>query len=178
MLDWNKSAVGLFLHFSFLYLLLFFLCRTIEIVIVQGLEFCGRLKLQRWNSGVKKVQSRHLLYFAFCQCQIAAGVARNSSNSKTDLRISKMVSSNWRVCPGLGQPSKVYKHWLRTLLKEDSRQTIRELGEKMYCSHTASDRRHRSAGFDKIRTLNVHELNEHQKGKRFFTVSQHFVGNY
>ena len=92
--------------------------------------------------GGKKQRFRHLLFFAFHQSQKAAKAAQKIcmvygegviGKSTTKKWFAKLKNGNFDVddTPRSGRPSAFYEDHLKALLKEESRQTSRELAEKM-----------------------------------------------
>ena len=94
--------------------------------------------------GGKKQHFRHLLFFAFHRGQKAAEAARDIcmvygegviGGSKTRKWFGKFKNGNFDIddTPRSGKPSEFDEDHLKALLKEESRQTSRELAEKMNC---------------------------------------------
>lgn len=92
--------------------------------------------------GGKKTHFRHLLYFAFCRNQKAAEAARDICAIYGEDAITARTARDWFVkfkngnfdlndMPRSGRPTEFDEDNLKALLKENGRQTCRELAEKM-----------------------------------------------
>ena len=95
--------------------------------------------------GGKNQHFRHLLFFAFHRDQTAAAVARNICDVYGEGVIGVSTAQKWFAkfkngdfdlddTPRTGRPSEFNEEHLKVLLKEDGRQTSRELAEKMNCN--------------------------------------------
>ena len=94
--------------------------------------------------GGKNEHFRHLLFFAFHRGQKAAEAARDICNVYGEGVIGERAAQKWFAkfkngdfdlddTPRSGRPSKFDEDRLKALLKEESRQTSRELADKMNC---------------------------------------------
>ena len=97
------------------------------------------------------VHFRHLLLFAFNQCFNASKAARDICAVYGENDIAERTARDWyakfkrgnfdlKEAPRSGRPIKFDEERLNQFLHEDSRQTTRELAEKMECSHTAIEK--------------------------------------
>ncbi|KAI4487169.1 hypothetical protein M0804_005318 [Polistes exclamans] len=74
------------------------------------------------------------------------------------------------------RPSEFDEERLKSLLKENGRQTSRELAEKMNCDHKTILNHLHSIGFiEKLGAWVPHELNKNKKESRLQIASQHLT---
>lgn len=130
---------------------------------------------------------RHLLLFAFNQGQKATKAARdictvygkNAMDVRTAQRwFGKFKSGHFHLedGPRSGRPVEFDEDHLQLLLKEDGRQTTRELAERMGSNAITISRHLASMG--KVQRLGAwvpHELNERQREKRLTVAAQHLA---
>ena len=99
---------------------------------------------------------RHL-FFAFNQGFNASKAARDICAVYGENAIAERIARDWyakfkrenfdlKDAPCSGCPIELNKERLNQFLHEDSRQTTRELAEKMECSHTAIEKHLHSMG--------------------------------
>ena len=107
--------------------------------------------------GGKKQHFRHLLFFAFHRGQKAAEAAQDICMVYREGVIDESTARKWFAkfkngnfdiddTPRSGRPSEFDKDLLKALLKEETRQTSRELAEKINCDQKTI-RNHHSMGF-------------------------------
>ena len=78
--------------------------------------------------------------------------------------------------PRSGRPSEFDEDYVKALLKEESRQTSRELTEKMNCDQKMIRNHLYSMGFaEKLGVWVPHELSENNKKNRLQIASQHLA---
>ena len=99
----------------------------------------------------KNVHFRHLLLFAFNRGFTAAKAAREicvvygknaMAERTTRYWFAKFKEENFDLkdAPRSGRPTELDEGQLNQLLHEDSRQTTRELAERINCSHTCIEK--------------------------------------
>ena len=127
--------------------------------------------------GDKKQHFEHLLFFAFHRGQKAAEAARDIcmvygegviGESTAIKRFAKFKNGNFDIdnTPRSGRPSEFDEDHLKALLKEESRQTSRELAEKINCNQkTILNHLHSMRFSEKLRVWVPHELSENNKKK-------------
>ena len=139
--------------------------------------------------GGKKQHFRHLLFFAFYRGQKAAEAARDicmvygegvigESTARKCSKIAKFKNGNFDIdnTPRSGRPSEFDEDHLKALLKEESRQTSRQLAEKMNCNQKTILNHLHSMGFvEKLGVWVPHELSENNKENRLQIASQHLA---
>ena len=138
-------------------------------------------------SGGKKQHFRHLLFFAFYRDQKVAEAARDIcmvygegviGESTVRKWFSKLKNGNFDIDDTLrsGRPSEFDEDHLKALLKKKSRQTSRELAEKINCDQKTILSHLHSIGFAEILGVWVpHELSENNKENRLQIASQHLA---
>ncbi|RWR98918.1 Histone-lysine N-methyltransferase SETMAR-like protein, partial [Dinothrombium tinctorium] len=105
----------------------------------------------------KNEHFRHLLLFAFNQGSKAAKAARDICAVYGEDAIAERTARDWyakfkngnfdlKDAPRSGRPVEFDEKRLNQLLHENSRQTTRELAEKMECSHTTIEKHLHSMG--------------------------------
>ena len=105
----------------------------------------------------KNVRFPHLLLFAFDQGSNASKAAHDISAVHGENAIVERTASDWyakfkkenidlKDTPRSGRPIELDKKRFNQFLHEDSSQTIRELAEKIECSHTAIGKHLHSMG--------------------------------
>ncbi|XP_014614921.1 PREDICTED: histone-lysine N-methyltransferase SETMAR-like, partial [Polistes canadensis] len=144
----------------------------------------------RLRNGILRRQKkhfRHLLFFAFHRGQKVAEAARDICDGYGEGVISESTARKWFAkfkngdfnvddMPRSGRPSEFDEERLKSLLKENGRQTSREVGEKMNCDHKTIPNHLHSIGFTKkLETWMPHELNENNKESRLQISSQHLA---
>ena len=106
---------------------------------------------------MKNEHFRHLLLFAFNQGSKTAKAARNICSVYGEGAIAEGTVRDWyakfkngnfdlKDAPRSGRPVEFDEERLNQLLHENSRQTTRELAEKMDCSHTTIEKHLHSMG--------------------------------
>ena len=95
----------------------------------------------------QKVHFRHLLFYGFRRGLNACETAREICAVYGEARVSNRIAQEWFAkfrmgccdledAPRSGRPVEFDEDRLKALLKEDPRQTQRELAEKMGCDQT------------------------------------------
>ena len=124
------------------------------------------------------VHFRHLLLFAFNQGFNASKAARDICAMYGENAIAERTARDWyakferenfhlKDAPHSGRPIELDEERLNQFLHEDSRQTTRELAEKMECSHTAIEKHLHSMGkVQKCGAWVAHALNNNNKNQR------------
>ena len=137
--------------------------------------------------GGKKTHFRHLLYFAFRRGQKASEAAREICAVYGEDAIAERTARDWFAkfkngnfdledTPRTGRPTEFDEDHLKTLVKEDGRQTCRELAEKMNSSAMTISRHLESLGFvQKLGAWVPHALTENNKNKRLKIAAQHLA---
>ena len=135
----------------------------------------------------QKQHFRHLLLFAFNRRQKAAEAARDicdvygedSMPESTARRwFAKFKNGNFELedTPRSGRPSEFDEDRLKALLKEDGRQTQRELAETMGCAQKTISNHLTSMGFtQKLGAWVPHELKEKHKENRMLIAAQNLA---
>ena len=130
--------------------------------------------------GGRKQHFRHLLFFASHRGQKAAEAARDicmvygegvigESTEENGLRSSKMA-----ILTSMTRPAA--EDHLKALLKEESRQTSRELAEKINCHQKTILNHLYSMRFaEKLGVRVPHELSKNNKENHLQIASQHFA---
>lgn len=134
--------------------------------------------------GSEKIHFRHLLYFAFRHGQKATEAARdicavygtNAIGTRTAQEwYNKFKKGNFYLEDKIrsGRPSEFDEERLQELLKEDGRQTSRELAEKIGCTHPTILRHLHSMGFEqKFGAWVPHKLSDQDKENRLQIAAQ------
>lgn len=137
--------------------------------------------------GGKNHHFRHLLFFAFHRGQKAAEAARDICKVYGEGVLGVSTAQKWFAkfkngdfdledTPRSGRPSEIDEDRLKALLKEDGRQTTRELAEKMDCSAMTISNHLQSIGFtQKLGAWVPHELTEKNKENRLQIAAQHLA---
>ena len=137
--------------------------------------------------GGKKQYFRHLLFFAFYRGQKAAEATRDIcmvcgkgviGESTARKWFAKFKNGNFDIddTPRSGRPSEFDENHLKALLKEESRQTSRELVEKINCDQKTILNHLHSMGFaEKLGVWLPHELSENNKKNCLQIASQHLA---
>ena len=132
----------------------------------------------------KKSHFRHLLLFAFNRGQKASEATRDICAVYGEDAIAERTARDWFArfkhdkfdlndALRSGRPVEIDEDQLGDLLKEDGRQTCRELGEKMNCDFATISRHLQSMGFtQKLGAWVPHELTQKQKDKRLSIAAQ------
>lgn len=137
--------------------------------------------------GGKNCHFRHLLYYAFRRGKKASETARKICAVYGENSVSERTAQEWFVkfktgcidiedAPRSGRPVELDEDGLKTLLKENSRQTQQELATKMGCSQESVSRHLASMGI--VRKLGVwvpHALTDSQKETRLMIAAQHLA---
>ncbi|KOC64196.1 Histone-lysine N-methyltransferase SETMAR [Habropoda laboriosa] len=126
----------------------------------------------------KNEHFRHLLLFAFNQGSKAAKAARDICAVYGEGAIAERTARDWyakfkngnfdlKDAPRSGRPVEFDEERLNQLLHVNSRQTTRELAEKMECSHTAIEKHLHSMGkVQKCGAWVPHALTDNNKNQR------------
>ena len=126
----------------------------------------------------KNVHFRHLLLFSFNQGFTAAKAAREinlvyGENAMAERTVRKWFArfkeENFDLedAPRSGRPTEIDEGQLNQLLHEDSRQTTRELAERMNCSHTCMENHlHLMGKVQKCGVWVPHALSDNNKNQR------------
>ena len=138
--------------------------------------------------GGKKQHFRHLLFFAFHRGQKAAKAARGDicmvygegviGESTARKWFVKFKNGNFDIddTARSGRPPEFDEDHLKALLKEKSRQSSRELAEKMNCDQKTILNHLHSMGFsEKLGVWVLHELSENNRENRLQIASQHLA---
>ena len=137
--------------------------------------------------GGKKQHFQHLLFFAFHRGQKAAEAAWDIcmvyeegviGKPKARKWFAKFKNNNFDIndMPRNRRPSEFDENHLKALLKEKSRQTSRELAEKMNCDQkTILNHLHSIRFAEKLGVLVPHELSENNKENCLQIASQHLA---
>lgn len=137
--------------------------------------------------GGKNEHFRHLLFFAYNQGQKAAAAARKICEVYGEKVIAESTAQKWykqfkngendlENLPRSGRPSDFNDECLIALLKDDGRQTCREMAKTMNSSSATIFRHLKSMGYSqKIGSWVPHTLNEKMKEKRLLIASQHLA---
>lgn len=135
----------------------------------------------------KKIHFRHLLYFAFRRGQNAVQAARDICKVYGVDAIAPRTAQDWFAKfkngnfdladgPRTGRPSHFDENRLRIFLKEDGRQTTRELAEKMGCTFKTISNHLGSMGFtQKLGAWMPHKLSDANKQNRCQTAAQNLA---
>ncbi|CAD5232241.1 unnamed protein product [Bursaphelenchus xylophilus] len=121
--------------------------------------------------GGKNLHLRHLLFFAFHRGQKAAEAAREICSvyggvigrSAVHRWFAKFKKGDFELddAPRSGRPTEFDEEHLIALLKEDARQTTRELAQRMGCGTTTVSNHLQSMGFiQKLGAWVPHEQNQ------------------
>lgn len=139
------------------------------------------------HSGGQNIHFRHLLYFGFRRGQNATEVVRDICTVYGDDVISDRAGRRWFAkfnhgdfelddAPRSGRPSQFDDGRLVELLKEDSRQTSKELGEKIGCSQRTIINHLHSLGYtQKTGAWLPHMLTEKNKETRLLIAGQNLA---
>lgn len=141
---------------------------------------------QKWNIQEEKISIFDIcFFFAFHRGQKAAEAARDICSvygegvlavSTAQKRFAKFKNGDVEDSPRSGRPAEFDEEHLKALLKEDGRQTSRELAEKMNISAMTISRHLQSIGFtQKLGAWVPHELNEENKENRLQIAAQHLA---
>ena len=139
--------------------------------------------------GGKKQHFRYLLFFAFHRGQKAAEAAWDIcmvygegvtviGESTARKWFAKFKNGNFDIdnAPRSGRSSEFDEDHLKALLKEESRQTSRELTEKINCDQKTILNHLHSMGFaEKLGVWVPHELSKNNKENRLQIASQHLA---
>ena len=164
-----------------------FLYKLIVIIFLNNLILLYFQAFEMEIPGGKKTHFRHLLYFAFCRNQKAAEAAGDICAVYGEDAIAARTAQNWFTkfkngnfdlndMPRSGRPTEFDEDHLKALLKEDGRQTCRDLAEKMNSNAMTVSRHLESIGFtQKLGAWVPHELTEKNKENRFKIGAQHLA---
>jgi len=137
--------------------------------------------------GGQNIHFRHLLFFAFHRGQKAAECARDICQVYGEGVINESTARKWFAKfrngestledkPRSGRPHELDEVELKALLKEDGRQTSRELAGKMNCDHKTVLNHLNALGFtQKLGAWVPHNLTDKNKENRFLIASQHLA---
>ncbi len=137
--------------------------------------------------GDKNQHLRHILYFGYRRGQKASEVVRDICGVYGETAITVRTAQKWffRFNSGnfdlndtsrLGRPSNFDEDHLKDFLRENGRQTCRELADKMNCSQNTVYNHLKSLGFkQKLGCWVPHELSEKDRKNRLQIVSQHLA---
>lgn len=135
----------------------------------------------------KKTHFRHLILFAFNRGQNASEAAKEICAVYGKDAIAERTVRDWFGkfkhqnfdlidAPRSGRPVIVSEDKIRNLLKQDGRQTCRELAKQMNCDSSTISRRLQSMGFtQKLGTWIPHELTQKQKDMRLTISAQNLA---
>lgn len=135
----------------------------------------------------KNKHFRHLLFFAFHRGQKAVETARDICSVYGEGIIGESTAQKWFAkfkkgefdlndMPRAGRPSEFDEELLKEHLKEDGRQTSRELAQKMNCDHqTILNHLHKMGFSQKLGAWVPHVLTERNKEKRLQLAAQHLA---
>lgn len=135
----------------------------------------------------KNKHFRHLLFFAFRRGQNAVEAARDICSVYGENIIGQSTAQKWFAkfkkgdfdlndTSRTGRPSEFDEELLKEHLKEDGRQTSRELAKRMNCGHqTILNHLHEMEFVQRLGAWVPHVLTERNKEKRLQIAAQHLA---